>query len=170
LRGGGVGADHHDRELPRPGIGAQLAEDFVSLNIRQVEVEQDEIGQMLACKFEADAALHRGDQFYLRPPREDALDEAKIGKIVLDGEQGAGSDGARQFRDARNAGAELARGRGGRPLDERQFHSKGRSLAGHTFDADPPAHRFDEVLGQRQPEARAFDDGVADVEALEGHE
>ncbi|MEA3212743.1 MAG: hypothetical protein QOE70_5800 [Chthoniobacter sp.] len=47
LRGSGVSAHHHDRESCRRGFGAQLAKDFVSLNIGQVQIEQDEIRPLL---------------------------------------------------------------------------------------------------------------------------
>ncbi len=55
LRSRGVGADHYEGDLRRAGIGAQLAEDFVALKVGQVEIEQDQIGQMLAREFKAEA-------------------------------------------------------------------------------------------------------------------
>ena len=63
-----------------------------------------------------------------------------------------------------------AHGGRGRSLNERQLHPKRRAFSQRAFDADPAAHRFDEVFGKRQPESGAFDHSVADIEALKGHE
>ena len=55
-------------------------------------------------------------------------------------------------------------------MDERKFDPKRRALAGLAFDADPAAHRFDELLGKGEAEAGALDVCAGGVEPLERHE
>ena len=52
-------------------------------DVGQMKVEQDEIGMMPAGEIEPHASLHGGNQLYLLPASQDALDQAEIRKIVL---------------------------------------------------------------------------------------
>jgi len=68
LRGSGIGADYDHGNGLGARIGTQLPKDLVSLNIGEVEIDEDEVVLMLAGEFKPDAALHRRDQLHPRPP------------------------------------------------------------------------------------------------------
>ena len=156
LGGGDVGADYYDWYLGGVGIGAQLAEDFIAGDVWEVEVEEDEVGGMLAREFEGAGALVGGDEFHAGTLREDALDETEIGRVVLDVEHDALGGGVGLVGVGGCAICAARRLRCGCALDEREFDPKCRALAGIAFDADPAAHRFDELLGKGEPESGAL--------------
>ena len=57
---GCVGAEDDDGDRARARIVPQQAEDLLAGDVRQVAIEQDQVGAMVAREVEADPALHRG--------------------------------------------------------------------------------------------------------------
>ena len=91
LRRSGIGADDHDPQILRSRIRAQFGEEFVPMNVGQVEVEQHEVRLMLAREFQSNASVRGGNQVHPWTSREDALNQAEIGSVVFDVKQRAWS-------------------------------------------------------------------------------
>ena len=62
LRGGGVGGDHHHGDVAGPRIGLQSVEQLRARHVGEVEVEEHEMGAVLACQLEPQAPRHRGEE------------------------------------------------------------------------------------------------------------
>ena len=54
-----VGAQNDHRDVTRLGVLLQLGQNSVARNVRQVEVEQDQVGMMLAGELNAESPEHR---------------------------------------------------------------------------------------------------------------
>jgi hypothetical protein len=57
---GGIGADHDHRDVPGCAIGLKVQEDILTRHIRQVEIEQNEIGEMFASQVQAGPSEQSG--------------------------------------------------------------------------------------------------------------
>src|SRR5947209_6782460 len=62
LAAGRVGAQHHHRDVGGGGVAAEARQDVGPRDVRQVEVQEDEVGMVLACQLQPEAARHRGNE------------------------------------------------------------------------------------------------------------
>ena len=102
------------------------------------------------------AALHRREQRDPRPAGEDALDQREVRQVVLDVEHRRARRAARAVRRAGALGAPAEP----RPPAPRRAAARPRTCCprrGRLSTRERAAHRLDEPLRQRQPEAGALD-------------
>src|SRR5678815_4456889 len=59
LAPGGIGRDHHDRNLAGDRVRAKKSQHFFPRNVRKVQVQQNDVGLVLASEVIAEPALHR---------------------------------------------------------------------------------------------------------------
>src|ERR1700731_2121381 len=83
LARGSIRADYHYGDVTGRLIALETGEDFPSRQIGQVEVEQNDIGRMLAGELDAKLSLHCGDELGLRFLGEHLLDESQVREIVF---------------------------------------------------------------------------------------
>ena len=84
VAGHSIGAQHHHRDLPRLGVCLQAAQHLVAQDVRQVHVQQDQVGLVLAGQVQPHAALHRRQQPYPCHPAQQVLDQRQVGQVVFD--------------------------------------------------------------------------------------
>src|SRR3989441_4815471 len=85
----GVGTQDDHRRLSQPGIAVQLTQYLFARDIRQVQVQQNQVRPVLLRQREAEPPLHRGNELDSWPQGERALHQAKVRQVVLDVEHGA---------------------------------------------------------------------------------
>ena len=107
-------------------------EDLASRQVRQIQIKEDDIGDLTASQVEPYAALHGGQECDLRTQLEDDFDQPQIRKIVLNAQDGARARGivaCNQFLSTLRRQSELILGRG----RARELHGESRALAGRAF-------------------------------------
>jgi hypothetical protein len=106
-----VGADRDDRHVARRRIRAQALEELAAGGIRQVQIEEDQVGALVAREPQAVLGPRRGHEPDARQPRERPLDQPDVHRVVLD-------------LHHRAAGGHVvgAAGRGGRLLGLQRAH------------------------------------------------
>src|SRR6185437_4759178 len=62
LPAGRVGGQDDDRDRPGRRVATQGGEDLDAGDVRQVQVEEDQVGMVVARELDPELALHRGDQ------------------------------------------------------------------------------------------------------------
>src|SRR4029078_12724412 len=83
-----VSTNDNDRDVLRRYLAPQLRKDVPSVQVRQMYVQQNEIGRMFARQIQTEPALHCAQQLDLRLLAKNFLNEIEIGKIVLDVKDG----------------------------------------------------------------------------------
>ena len=114
---------------------------------REVLVEHDEVGMMLARELQRQAALHRRQEVDLRPHREHLLHQTDGREVVLDIEDGALKREHGDRDQLLATDARLRRRRRSRELDP-----EGAAHAGLALDTDAAVHPLDELAREREPE------------------
>src|ERR1700737_2973022 len=66
LAGCGIGANHDGWDAASSGVCLEFTEYDIPSHIRQVEVQQDQVGTILDRKVQPKPPLHRGQQLNLR--------------------------------------------------------------------------------------------------------
>src|SRR2546423_9965799 len=161
-----IRADDYDRNVARKVVLAEPREDFVAAKIGQMEVEQNEIGQMLARQIESEASLHGGEQLNVRLLGEHLFDESEIRQVVFDIEN-LSTFGSRYI--IRRHIARLGQRLQGR-FRRGQIDPKSAPLADDTSNADVTTHRMHQSLAKRQAESGTFHSGLLDIEPVERRE
>ena len=117
-------------------------------------------------ELEPTASLHGREKLHAGASGHDALDEAKIRRVVLDIQHRSRHDlrvGAGRTRLMHDR---LMR----RRLGKRQLQRERRAGAGRALGPQRAAHEFDQALRQRQAESGALDRSFRHVEAIERRE
>ena len=87
LAGSGVRTDYHHGDFGGARIGQELCQHFVALYVRQVQIEQDQVGPVRARQLKTGLSPGRGEQFQAGLARDDAFDQPHVGKVVFYVEQ-----------------------------------------------------------------------------------
>jgi len=64
-------------------VGLEASQDLLAADVGQVQVEQDQVGLVLACQAVDELALGGGEQPHPAPLAEQAFDQAQVGGVVL---------------------------------------------------------------------------------------
>src|ERR1700704_5275520 len=83
----GVGAEHDDRNVARAVVGLETRENLGAVYVRQMRIEQNEIGAMEDGQLDANRALHGGGELELGLGAQKMCDQREVGSVVLDVEQ-----------------------------------------------------------------------------------
>ena len=166
LARGGVGADD-DHGMSRVAfVALQAREHLPAGQIGQVQIQQDQIGGMLAGQLDSQLALHRGDELDVGLVGQHLLDQREIGKVVLDIENGA------LVRIGSVLRMRSVAFRQGHALERRfrpgQLHPKHAAAADNAVDPDRPVHGVNQTLAKRQAKACPFHSGLFRAQAIEG--
>jgi hypothetical protein len=78
--GPGVGAEDHDRNGGRPLVGPQAPEHLLARDLGQVQVQEDEVGAVLAGQLDAEHGPHGRDQRHT-PAVHDPFDQLQVGRL-----------------------------------------------------------------------------------------
>ena len=155
--------------MTRLGVGLQSTEDFVSRDVREVQVEQDQCGPVFPGQIQAQAALHGGKEPHFGSMGEETLDELEIRKVVFDVEDDLGFLGRVQV-DLVGEGRACPRDPVHRAVRLRQFDPEGAPPAHGALDPQRAPHRLAQALGERQAEPGSLDPRLLDPQTLEGSE
>lgn len=166
----GVGADDDDGDGRGCRVLAELLEDLLAGDVREVQVEEDEGGLVLPCEVEAEASLHGRNDFDVVSPGHDALHEFEVRKVVFDVEQRLAVPVRGLSRLPLCVVAVQAFVTLNGSFDEWQLDPERTSLPGGAFEVDAAAHCFGEPSRQCESDAGAFDVGSFGAETFEGYE
>jgi hypothetical protein len=86
----GVGRQGDDGDVRRARVGAQQLQGVGAVNVRQVDIHQDQLRQMAARHLHAQAAIPGRQQLQLGAVAHDLLDQGQVGGIVFHVQQGDG--------------------------------------------------------------------------------
>ena len=160
---GAVGAHDHDGDPGRHRVGLKAPQHFGPGLVRQVKVQQDEVGLVLASQVKSERAMHRSEQSHVATASEHVLDERQVGEVVLDQKDARGSARApdplprlpADCPDPRGAGASFRT-----HLERGPFAHPGEHV-------EHPAHPLDEVLGDAEPDAGSLDPDLLSSQSFE---
>ena len=167
MSGGRVGADHDHRDVAGLRRFLQAPQHFVPRNIRELEVQQDQVWIVLAGQVERELPLHDREEPHLWAMDQKTFDELDVGQVVLDVEHNARLGGpvtAGRGRHPRVVPSQLLH----RALRHGEFHPKRTALAQGALRAEHASHRFHQSLGKGKAEPRPLDSCLLGPQALEG--
>src|SRR6266498_1732803 len=76
---------------PARWIALKVPQHLLAGHVGQVQVQQDEVGLVLASEVQPQAPLHRTEQDEAGPVVEGSLDEPEVGQVVLDVQERVGT-------------------------------------------------------------------------------
>src|SRR5438270_11660926 len=88
LAGGGIRANNNDRNVLSRGVGFEFSKHIPAREVRQMQIEQDEIWQMLASQIKSNPPLYRCEQVNFGTFLDYLFDQRQVGKIVLNVKNG----------------------------------------------------------------------------------
>src|ERR1017187_7734041 len=81
---GGLSGEDHDRDASGDRLGPEFLEDLLAVDVAQVEIEQQEVGNVPDGAFEAGPAGRGGRQPHARAASQEPGDHHDVGRVVLD--------------------------------------------------------------------------------------
>ena len=155
--------------MRRCRVGVQDPHGVDAADAGQVDVHQDHRGLVDAGEFDAEIAVGRGEQAQVGAARDQLFDQGHVGGIVFDIEQGTLRRADRQRRLRRRHRVVFGRAQPG-CVGQVQFDPEHGARADGAFNADRPAHQFDQLPGHHQADPGAFFGAGPAAEPIEGLE
>jgi hypothetical protein len=82
--GHGIGTDHHDGDVARVGVDLQKSEDLLTPHVREMLVQQNQVGLVGGGKLQARDPTVGNEESYRRSQGEDAFDQLYVDRVALD--------------------------------------------------------------------------------------
>ena len=164
MAGAGVRADDHHGDRRGRWVVAESLQDLLAAQVGQVQVQKHDGGVVLTGQFQAQAAVHGGDDVDVGPLGQDPLDQGEVGQVVLDVQHHPTS--RRRLHGGLGPAAQAFVAFDG-AFDPGQLQGEGAALPESAGRLQGAAHDLGQPPGQGQTDAGALLAAVFGPESFE---